>query len=234
MSPEIFKCAQLSQAVYELAVPEGMTPLATQALWHRHTQTKGMCYVMGGKLYLAFAGSEIPAHWLSNVKIKKKNAFGWLPAHRGFAECAEAVLSDCLQLVDAWPDRDVVLTGHSRGAAIATLLAAALSSHLRQSGRDHRITLITFAQPRVARGTLLRSVIHGQYVRVVNGSDAVPRVPRIGYSHAGTCLYLRNRGGYEVDPSPLAMFLDRVRTVSQRATDHLMADYIRQLQMATI
>jgi hypothetical protein len=230
MNSLVLTCAHLSKAVYRLEVPAGMNMLATETIFHQGTNTTGMAYFVAGRIFIAFAGSSIPAHWLSNFKIIKKNCFGWLPAHKGFSECAEAVINTCSQILDAFPDREVVITGHSRGAAVAVLVAAGLKSHARQHG-GRKISLVTFAQPRVSQEKLLRAALgDGPYLRVVNGSDAVSRAPKLGYSHAGTLVYLKNGPGYCVDPGLLERFLDRLPTFLQRATDHDMADYIRNLE----
>lgn len=231
MNPLILTCAHLSEAVYRLRVPAGMEVLGVETIHDSTTHTTGMAYITAGRIFIALAGSTIPAHWLSNFKIIKKNCFGWLPAHKGFSECAEGVIKQCRALIDSFPDREVVLTGHSRGAAVAVLVAAGLQSHA-QPGR--KFTLITFAQPRVSTESVLRSAFTGSYVRVQNGSDAVCRAPKLGYSHAGTLVYLHNGNGYSVNPDLLQRFIDRLPTILQRATDHSMADYLRLVALHKI
>jgi hypothetical protein len=230
----VLLAAQLSEAVYRQAVPAGIDVVAAQTLRHAPTQDTGRAYVLDGLLVIAIAGSSIPAHWLSNFKIIQKDCFGWLRAHKGFSECAEGLLLQCLDIVNQWPDCDVLVTGHSRGGAIATLLAPAVERHLRRHGRISAIKLITFAQPRVSTESRLRAAFSGDYIRVVNGSDAVPRSPWLGYSHAGTVLYLANSGEQLADPSAWAMFQDRFLQWQQheRATDHRMSDYLNNLQRA--
>jgi hypothetical protein len=58
------------------------------------------------------------------------------------------------------------------------------------------------------------------YIRVQNGSDIVPSIPRIGYSHAGELLYLTNDGKLEINPGGLRRLRDRVFTGTQRLSDH--------------
>ena len=222
-----------AQSAYRLECPADIDVIAAQALCYG--DDTGMAYLLDGQIIIAIAGSSIPAHWLSNFKIVKKDAWGWLRAHKGFAECAEGMLDQCLDAIDCWQGRDITVTGHSRGAAVAVLLACAIERHCRRTGNLVKVRLVTFAQPRVSTATTLRAAFSGEYIRVVNGSDAVTRAPKLGYSHAGTLVYLDNDGGYKTDPSHMAMLKDRIfHWQHDRATDHRMSDYNRNLKRAGI
>lgn len=224
----ITTCAALSKAVYSLTVPEGLHITGFERIWDESTQTLGCCYITPNALVFAFRGSVNKRHWLSNFRIIKTDYHG-IKAHRGFAESAQSVLEQVLQLIEDYgPTRRIVFTGHSLGGAIAVLLAAA--------GRPRPIEVITFGQPRVSRRRHLENAMQGSYLRIVNGSDAVPRKPWLGYSHGGCLMYLTNDGRRLANPSWWAMFKDRVWMTwqHQRLTDHYMNDYIEELEVCGI
>jgi hypothetical protein len=226
MGDIIEACARLSCAIYFGGIPDGIG--VTQ--WHHirsdQTDTLALVCVTDEALIITVQGSESKRDWLNNIKIVKTEFHGIL-AHKGFAWCAESILPDVLAAIARDPEKPVVLTGHSLGGAIATLLAVAL--------RPHPVKLVTFGQPRVSTTRELKLALYGEYIRVVNGSDVVPRSPWLGYSHAGTCVYLDNKGRKRIDPGEIAMFADRALTIKQhqRGTDHRAADYVKEYQKCT-
>lgn len=228
----LMSAAYLAEAVYRGQVPAGLGVLHTAPIFDPATQTEGMVYITGNCAWVVFAGTHKKRHWLSNFKISRKNCFGWFKAHKGFSECAEAVIGQCMDALNKYSaGTPIVVTGHSLGGAIALLVAIGIRSRaVDLEGKRREVSCITFGQPRVSTRAAIESVFRSPYIRVQNGSDTIPRVPRFGYSHAGTCLYLRNGEGYCVDPSLIERFLNRLPTIFQRASDHSMADYIRELE----
>jgi len=68
---------------------------------------------------------------------------------------------------------------------------------------------------------------------VVNGSDGVTLVPKFGYGHAGTLLYLANDGRRLVDPSWAERGIDMLKDWwHETITDHWMGDYFKKLRGA--
>lgn len=221
MADLIRDCLVLSNAVYSGTVPEGLGIIGCERIFEPGTDTSAIAYIRANDLILAVQGSESLADWHNNTKIRKTNFHG-IRAHRGFAAAAESVLVQAMKIIAAHPDKHVVLAGHSLGGAIATLLAVAL--------RPKVLTVITAGQPKVATEQELRLAMYGEYIRVVNGSDLVPRVPRLGFAHAGTCVYLSNQSKKILDPGMCTMLWDRTLMLwqSQRATDHFSRDYIEE------
>lgn len=219
-------CARLSAAIYTGAIPDDIGVTQWHHIRNDDTDTLALVCVTDEALIITVQGSESRRDWLNNIKIVKTEFHGIL-AHKGFAWCAESILPDVLAAIARDPAKPVILTGHSLGGAIATLLAVAM--------RPQAVKLITFGQPRVSTSRELKLALYGEYIRVVNGSDVVPRSPWLGYSHAGTCVYLDNKGRKRIDPGEIAMFTDRTMTLKQhqRGTDHRAADYVKEYKRCT-
>lgn len=103
----------------------------------------------------------------------------------------------------------VWVTGHSLGAALATLATAFLLEEGRPVQGTH-----TFGCPRVGDSafvTALDARSRGRNYRMVNNNDIVTRVPprSFGYDHAGEFWYLSEKGDLKNDPNSWYLFLDR-------------------------
>lgn len=90
-------------------------------------------------IVLAFRGSRSTKNWLANLNWAKKSTdlCDGCAVHHGFweawTEARPVVVPKILEAVQMRPDYSLVVTGHSLGAAIATLAAAnlrKLNSHL--------------------------------------------------------------------------------------------------------
>jgi triacylglycerol lipase len=114
----------------------------------------------------------------------------WQPggmAHSGFAEAAVRLFAAGL---DAWlrqhGDWARVYTGHSLGAALATLAASAAPP----------CELVTFGSPLVGDAAFGRTLDGGPIRRYVDCCDLVTRIPppSIFYQHAGAMRYIDRDG----------------------------------------
>lgn len=220
MSDLIQLCARLSAAVYNGFMPDDLGIWHWQRISCEQTDTFAIACVTQDAVIIAVQGSESRRDWLNNFRIIKTEYHG-IKAHKGFAWAAESILADVLKVISREPGKQIIFTGHSLGGAIATLLAVAM--------RPLPVKVITFGAPRVSTKRELNLALYGEYVRVVNGSDVVPRSPWLAYSHAGTLVYLSNSGKHIVDANPLTMFWDRLPTIFDRATDHSMRHYLQEL-----
>ena len=172
-------CALLSKAVYGKGAPDDLGIIGFEYIVDNDTDTFAMAFITDGEIIIAVRGSESRKDWLNDFKIIKTMFFG-VKAHRGFAMCAGSILSKVGAILKEFPEKKIILTGHSLGGAIATLIAVSL--------RPKKVELITFGQPRVSTGHEINLALYGEYVRVQNGSDVVARSPWLGYSHGGTCM----------------------------------------------
>jgi triacylglycerol lipase len=103
--------------------------------------------------------------------------------HRGFARALEEVWDPLAARLDALAagGRRVFFTGHSLGAALATLAAA----RWRARRAPEAAAVYTFGSPRVGDGAFAASLALPAF-RVVNNNDVVAHVPLPApYKHAG-------------------------------------------------
>ena len=150
---------------------------------------------------------------------KEESEYGNWRCHEGFYRANRSVDKGIRNVIHDHPDRKIVLTGHSLGGALAAELATTI---------DITQYLITFGQPCIGGALCARELelnflyTNERYIRVVNGSDAVPRLleNRFGYHHAGELLYISNEGKPYLNPTKWFMYSDRVMTWLQRSTDH--------------
>lgn len=188
----------------------------------------GCAYVSTETVYITIAGSDDLIDHMNNFKALFRANWHGISAHRGFVSAAKELEKAMLKILADYPLHRLVFTGHSRGGAIALLLAVSAEIHfpLRRGS-----SCITFGQPRVSSARQLRLAYrYGEYIRVQNGADVVCRWPKLGYSHAGTSFYLRKSGGHEIDPGWISMFGDRAMSIFSRARDHSISSYIQELQ----
>lgn len=168
--------------------------------------------------------SEILKDWLRDFDIRPSNSVPGATVHRGFADGVKELwegqrLGD---LIAALPSRKVWFTGHSLGAALATLAAArALAS---EGGRLDG--LYTFGSPRVGDAVFAQNftrMLAGKgltYYRFVNGDDVVTTVPltsappnAITFKHAGTLKHIDGGGHIREDRTLFDELMGRARAI---------------------
>jgi len=206
-------------------------------------------------IILSFRGTE-PTHLqdlLADAKLLLTDGpFGQV--HRGFLAALEAVWpqidAEIRRVKDEARERvettgqgevpTLFVTGHSLGAALATLAVA----KLRVEDRPVH-GLYTFGQPRTGDRAFAREFnadFKSQTFRHVNNNDVVTRVPprTFQYSHVGTLRYFDVNGDIHEDIGWWNRFLDRVRgrledlgdLGTDGLKDHDMARYMKGLEKA--
>ena len=179
----------------------------------------------GEKLVLvAIRGTEGQQEWLSNLNIadstRKKGRY-----HEGFEKAARLVLQDLsayLQEQGVEPDRSAFLvTGHSRGAAVADLLGAFLDRNEPAAdgsviaAAPSRVYTYTFATP--SSCTVIgerRASLYGNIFNIINPEDAVPELPFKGgswdYNNFGVNFYLPSATKLRGDKERYAQLMGRM------------------------
>jgi hypothetical protein len=134
--------------------------------------------------------------------------------HGGFASAARSLLPQIrgwVQLMGPGSTK-LILTGHSLGAAMATLMASVLPCEW----------LITLGSPRVGDEEFLNTLKAANTRRIVDCCDVVTEVPPQigGYMHLATCTYLTREGQIVEDPAPSFIDADRSAARRQYFTDY--------------
>ncbi|OXC73405.1 Lipase family protein [Caballeronia sordidicola] len=138
--------------------------------------------------------------------------------HDGFARAARSIAAP----VAAWLEsisalrKTLAMTGHSLGAAVATLLATTYAA-------DH---LVTIGSPRVGDAKFIATLSSVQIHRFVDCCDVVTELPPElgGYVHAGPTMYISGTG--ELDATSDSTQIEEDKAAAR-------ADYLRQYAWKT-
>jgi len=166
--------------------------------------TQGFVAADKSSILVAFRGTEAVAEdWLTDLDFPKVRGPRGL-VHRGFLEAMETIWSELVETLRTFrtADQGLWLTGHSLGAALATLAAVRLEFETRFETSG----LYTFGSPRVGDARFRRfaeSRLGRRTFRFANYRDLVTRVPFewMGYEHVGRVRYFDAGGALHEDPS---------------------------------
>ncbi len=146
---------------------------------------------------LSFRGTEPdePADLKRDLDVIPKPFLLGGRVHGGFLEALHGdngVWKEVEEALGGLGSLSVWFTGHSLGAALATVAAATR----KPTG------LITFGSPRVGDEAFVQLLKDVRTYRYVNGADLVARIPpKIMYRHAGAMVFLDERRVSRVNPS---------------------------------
>jgi len=122
--------------------------------------------------------------------------------HGGFAAAARSVLPEIARWCDEKSGHNrLILTGHSLGAALATLAATVF----------HPALLVTLGSPRPGDADFAATLAATDTVRLVNCCDIVTELPPPvgGYVHVKPATYFDRNGERVEDPSAAFVSADR-------------------------
>ena len=152
-------------------------------------------------IVVAVRGTIGNGEWLGNFNVANASPVDAPAAHEGFGTCRKRVLVDLnrwavglrLAGLDLGSAR-VLVTGHSRGAAVAGLVAASLDDGYKLAGYElqpKNVCAYTFASPTSMREGVGKARYHNVF-NIVNPEDLIPRLPlgRWGYRRVGVTLVL--------------------------------------------
>lgn len=165
-----------------IAVYDPITPNVFDKILRIEDDVIGIL-VKDGNIIICIAGSETKAMWKDNLEIFPTDHAVLGKMHSGFFKPAEAIYTQIKPLVQG---NNVILMGHSRGAAIAGCLAALFNLDsiivsqlfLFECPKFGYQKSADFLENRVKDGMVK------QYLSTINGLDAVPFVPDlIGFDY---------------------------------------------------
>ncbi|MFX0138994.1 MAG: lipase family protein [Candidatus Hodarchaeota archaeon] len=176
------------------------------------TDTQGYIAIDDKHLVLAFRGTEPDSFrdWFTNAKIhfkkyplidkwfrKPKVHSGFLEAYESIQEEVKTKISELLKEKDF---QEILITGHSLAAAIATLAALDLTISLEED-----VTLYTFGGPYVGDKWFVRyfnKKVKNTF-RITNAGDLAPYFPPrvLGYHHIETEVYIDDNNNLNINPS---------------------------------
>jgi len=211
--------------------------------WFDIHDTQAAIMVDDTRCILAFRGTDSVHDWMTDVDVSQT----WGPytisaefnstkiqrrsrVHRGFNEALNHVWPEVEHVVALHSDKLLYVTGHSLGAALATLAIA----------RFDYGTLYSFGSPRVGSKSFANefnyrfsgnSCERKRAYRFVNNNDVVTRLPIRGYQHVGSLRHFTQSGKMWIEPSWRWVEWDRIwgricRRVADGVKDHSVAEYV--------
>ena len=134
----------------------------------------------------------------SDIKGKVHNGFYNLLFEKCFSNKKK---SRCDLIVDVIKQElkgnvKLILTGHSLGAALSTILLAHIEGMFSNS-----IELINFGSPRVGDSEFCKSIKCSNITRVVNDDDIITKLPLpFGFRHVGKPYIIGEKGRCQIQP----------------------------------
>ena len=132
-----------------------------------------------GVLKIAIAGSDSPRDWASNFRTRQVYITNSAEqkASVGFVEAADEIDKRLWDL-NLFHTRlkEIRLTGHSRGAAIAAILAVTMENTSVSLGMGYKVSLSGFGCPRFSKQKLSSEAVRTSTQWLVDG-DKVGEIP---------------------------------------------------------
>lgn len=194
--------------------------------WIEAFDTQAMLVSNEHACVLAFRGTEPTdiGDWMTDMDIRMvEDTMGMV--HKGFNDALDHVWPEVLEALQTpvTAGQKLYVTGHSLGAALATLATSRLPSMWE---------MYNFGSPRVGNDEFVKNF--NRYCdgyRFTNNNDVVPRVPlSLRYAHVGDNYHFTAFGGMLKNPSGWRLsydrFMGRLRLgVVDGIRDHNMGTY---------
>jgi len=168
----------------------------------------GYVFQMQNTIYVVIRGTVLDSiqNWINNANFVLTPLWSGstVQVHSGFkkdtGEIYQGILVAIKALLNGCPSCSIMLTGHSLGGAISSILALELDRDLPSTVTFDQIT---YGSPRTGNPafvTLHKSIVQNSY-RVVNKKDIVPRLPTHllnFFNHVPEEVWYGPSGGYKL------------------------------------
>lgn len=207
---------------------------STQALWARHRQIPIVIVVFRGTELRR--GQRVP-DVISDIDVRWSEYPGWGEVHRGFQRSFENIydglIEEKLRQIEG-EGLAIWVTGHSLGAALATLMVTKIIDEIDQGADLELAGLYTFGSPRVGNHEFAErfheaAESHGfAAFRFRNANDAVTRVPISlttvgGFEHVGRLVLFDREGRLLIEPEHVP------HGIGNAISDHSMDTYFQRV-----
>jgi predicted lipase len=146
------------------------------------------------RICVVFRGSQSSKDWFYDLSVVKHNLKDDIWVHGGFykqlydTNVYESILQEVKLQLEKHPDFTIYITGHSLGAALATLFGYLLAHEI-----ENQVSVVSFASPRIGDAKWQKSFeskdnLH--HYRVTNCRDIITAFPVYNYKHVGTNIRL--------------------------------------------
>jgi hypothetical protein len=221
---EAVLCAMISRWAYGVEFKSDDFRL-TARFENKATDTQGLFGIAyDNSFVIAFRGSEETgvADFITDIKFiqqvypYEKSSNKKVKVHYGFIEAYKSVRDAVLTEAKKTTYQRIICTGHSLGAALATLCALDIQYNLP----DKEVACYTYGSPKVGNKHFIESYNRRvpQTYRFVNKADLIPDIPPGNYRHVGRLQQLG-----QVGP-------DRKKKMASRVDDHFPHNYINSLR----
>ncbi len=157
-------------------------------------------------IFIAFRGSSNIHNWIENIQIKKIAPYNntEITVEQGFYKAYNyikpTIFNNLELLKDKYNTNNLLITGHSSGAAMSTLMTYEILTIFNEYNINYSIN---FGSPRVGNNKFIES--YNSYkinnYRVTHYYDMVPHVPEefLGYQHiANEIWYNKDNSEYKI------------------------------------
>ncbi len=150
-------------------------------------------------LYVVVQGTNDMEDWKTNVNrgLTDFNSMCDAEVHEGFLHAARKLLFLVSDRIRKQGVDRAVLTGHSLGGAIATVLYAEMQIWFTPT------RLVTFGSPRVGNGVFCEKYFSpANCLSVINVADPVTYLPKLGYRELNSTKWIINTDTWETTVNP--------------------------------
>jgi hypothetical protein len=197
-------CTELAQSTYCVSSPEQWDCITCDSSIKLDyvVEDNGVRALQGydsntETLFVAFRGSVNIQNWIDNIQVSKITPYNnmSISVEKGFYKAYASVKADLFDklslLAKKYETTRLLITGHSFGAAMATLLTYEIITLFPTYTVTH---FITFGSPRVGNSDFVQSFnqhYSNVYYRITHYYDMVPHVPEefMGYLHVSNEIW---------------------------------------------